>query len=187
MCNGAAIYFHDRFHQTTAASGAIAFLYGISAIFARGLGGWISDRLYTRMSLKGRLWAQLISMVLQGLLIVVWARTDRVGPSIILMILFSVMVQTSTGTCFAIVPYVDGPNTGSVAGIVGAGGSFGAVLLGNVFRAEYKYKEAAEYMGWFSIAMALLTPLIVVKGYRGLLCGKDDERRQAQPRILAPS
>ena len=25
------------------------------------------------------------------------------------------------GTCFGIVPYVDGPNTGTIAGIVGAG------------------------------------------------------------------
>ena len=27
----------------------------------------------------------------------------------------------SMGTCFGIVPYVDGPNTGTIAGIVGAG------------------------------------------------------------------
>jgi NNP family nitrate/nitrite transporter-like MFS transporter len=122
MCNGAAIYFHDRFHQTTAAAGAVAGLYGMSAIFARGLGGYFSDALNQRLSMRGRLLAQMLSMIVQGLSTIYWARLDTLGPSIFMMVVVSIVVQTSIGTCFSIVPYVDGPNTGSVAGIVGAGG-----------------------------------------------------------------
>jgi hypothetical protein len=79
----------------------------------------------------------------------------------------------SQGTCYGIVPYVDSPNTGSVAGIVGAGGNVGAALLGMFFM-SHEYETAMEYMGWFTIVMALLTPMIVVKGYSGILFGHDD-------------
>lgn len=67
------------------------------------------------------------------------------------------------GTCFGIVSYVDGPNTGTVAGIVGSGGNVGAVWLGRVFMANESYSYCMEYMGWFTVVLAFLTPLIVVK------------------------
>ena len=92
------------------------------------------------------------------------------------------------GTCFGIVPYVDSPNTGSVAGIVGAGGNVGAAILG-LFFIYMEYEDAMEYMGWFTIGMGLLTPFIVVKGYRGILFGYNDARelRRAEhsPLVLA--
>lgn len=79
------------------------------------------------------------------------------------------------GTCFGIVSYVDGPNTGTVAGIVGAGGNVGAVWLGRIFMHNPNYQDSMEYMGWFTVVLAFLTPLIVIKGYRGLLFGKEEE------------
>lgn len=73
------------------------------------------------------------------------------------------------GTCYGVVPYVDSPNTGSVAGIVGAGGNVGAALLG-LFFIKYEYNAAMEYMGWFTIGMGLLTPLVVVSLFLLFLC-----------------
>lgn len=94
----------------------------------------------------------------------------------------------SMGTCYGVVPYVDSPNTGSVAGIVGAGGNAGAAILG-LFFIGYEYDKAMEYMGWFTIAMGILTPLIVVKGYKGILFGKDvmdDASRKQHSPLLVP-
>jgi nitrate/nitrite transporter NarK len=92
------------------------------------------------------------------------------------------------GTCYGVVPYVDSPNTGSVAGIVGAGGNVGAAILG-LFFIKHQYNKAMEYMGWFTIATSLLTPLIVIKGYRGIAFGRDDKddasRRESSP-LLVP-
>jgi NNP family nitrate/nitrite transporter-like MFS transporter len=233
MCNGCAIYFHDRFHQPIAAAGAIAFLYGISAIYARGVGGYVSDRLGDHFSLKGRLWGQLGCMIVQGCLTIWFARTASLYPSMILMVLMSILIQVrfsrnqssvahekqkpirsdltlrvspylqsvcvymtiifyilskmSMGTCFGLVAYVDSVNTGSVAGIVGAGGNIGGVILGLLFM-SHDYELAMEYMGWFTIGMALVTPLIVVKGYKGILFGKedvdDDSRKQHSPLMV---
>jgi NNP family nitrate/nitrite transporter-like MFS transporter len=82
------------------------------------------------------------------------------------------------GTCFGIVPYVDGPNTGTIAGIVGAGGNVGAVIFLNVFKSQGD-SVAFTFMATFSLAAALLTPLIVIKGYRGILFGKERKEKPA--------
>ena len=94
----------------------------------------------------------------------------------------------SMGTCYGIVPFVDGLNTGSIAGIVGAGGNVGAVILGLLFM-THDYNDSMEYMGWFTMGMGLLTPLMVVKGYRGILFGQENQqdanRKQYSP-LLVP-
>lgn len=186
MSNGAAIYYHDRFHQPTSIAGAVAGMYGLSAVFGRGLGGYFSDTMNKRMSMQGRLWAQMASMALQGILTIWWARSDTFGISVVVMLIFSVVVQISIGTCYSIVPYVDGTNTGSVAGIVAAGGNVGAIILGLKFRSD-DYADSAEYMGWFTLLLALLTPLIIIKGYRGLIFGKEDTAHARRGVLLVPS
>lgn len=95
MCVGTAMFFNDHFHQSIAASGAIAFSYGISAVFARGLGGYISDLAYGCFSLRGRLCAQMISMVVQGLLCLLFASRTTLFESIVVMVVFSIFVQVS--------------------------------------------------------------------------------------------
>jgi nitrate/nitrite transporter NarK len=93
----------------------------------------------------------------------------------------------SMGSCYGIVPYVDSTNTGSIAGIVGAGGNVGAALLGVLFM-SHDYEDAMEYMGYFTIGMAMLTPMIVVKGYKGMVFGKEDgddaSRKQHSPLMV---
>ena len=93
----------------------------------------------------------------------------------------------SMGTCYGVVPYVDSPNTGTVAGIVGGGGNVGAAILG-LFFIRYEYSKAMEYMGWFTIGIALITPFIVIKGYKGMVFGVDDEedasRKQHSPLMV---
>ena len=46
-------------------------------------------------------------------------------------------------------------------------------MLGTLFM-SHEYDLAMEYMGWFTIVMGLMTPLIVVKGYKGMIFGHDD-------------
>jgi MFS transporter, NNP family, nitrate/nitrite transporter len=175
MSNGVAIYYHTRFRKSIAETGVIAFGYGFSALYARGLGGYVSDKVGNHFSLRGRLWANFVCMLAQGGMNVWFARTDAFGPSMTIMIVFAVLVQMSMGMIFSVVPYVDSPNTGSVAGIVGAGGNVGAVLLGLLF-VYHDYSDAMEYMAYCSIGVALLTPLIVIRGYRGMFFGADDHQ-----------
>ena len=70
-------------------------------------------------------------------------------------------------------PYVDPANTGSVAGIVGAGGSTAAVGFGMGFR-QLSYEAAFVIMGWTILGSAVLSIFINLKGHRSLFWGKDN-------------
>lgn len=69
------------------------FLYGISAVYARGLGGYISDQLGNMFSQQGRLWGQFLCMLAQGWLNIRFAKTANLVHSLIIMTVFSVLVQ----------------------------------------------------------------------------------------------
>lgn len=187
MSNGAAIYYHKRFGEPVATVGVIAFLYGVSALYARAAGGYLSDMMSEWMSLRGRLLVHFLCMVLQGLLNVWFARMDTLVSSIWMMVIFSVFVQMSMGTCFGIVPYVDGPNVGSVAGIVASGGNVGGALCSLLFM-SFDYDWAMELMGWLTVISSFLTFFIVIKGYKGLVFGIDDKdfvaRSQQSPLVV---
>ena len=86
----------------------------------------------------------------------------------------AISFQMSMGTCFGIVPYIDGPNIGSVAGITAAGGNVGGAICSLLFM-SYDYDWAMELMGWLTVASSFLTFLIVVRGYKGLLFGAEDD------------
>ena len=54
--NIAALYYHDRFLLDVKTAGLIAGLFGLMNIFARTLGGVVSDRCAVLAGLKGRVW-----------------------------------------------------------------------------------------------------------------------------------
>jgi nitrate/nitrite transporter NarK len=124
-------------------------------------------------------------MALQGVTNIWLARTKKLADTLPILVIFSVFVQMSMGCCYGIVPYVDGPNTGSVAGVVGAGGSIGGALLAYMFM-KNDYSTAMEFMGWFTVFTAMFTPLIIVKGYRGLIFGTDEVADSASRQQHSP-
>jgi len=173
MNNATALYFREEFKQTTESAAAIASIFGWMNLFARGLGGFFSDYMNKKMGMRGRLWAQTICLIGEGILVLVFANTKTLGLSITIMICFSIFVQAAEGTSYGIVPYVDPASTGSIAGIVGAGGNSGAVAFGMGFR-NLPYKDAFNIMGFSILGSSLLSLFICIKGHRGLVTGTDD-------------
>ena len=76
-----------------------------------------------------------------------------------------------------IVPYVDPPNTGSIAGIIGAGGNTGAVGFGLGFR-QLSVKDAFMIMGFTILGSSFLSLGIFLPGHSGLIMGQDDPSKQ---------
>lgn len=173
MNNAAALYFREEFGQSTESAAAIASIFGWMNLFARGLGGYCSDKLSARMGMRGRLLAQAVLLACEGAMVLIFANTNKLAPAIIVMLVFSVFVQAAEGSTYGIVPYVDPPATGSIAGIVGAGGNTGAVCFGLGFR-ELNYKDAFILMGVVILVSSPMTALIYIKGHSALLCGKDE-------------
>ena len=134
MTSAAALYFQEEFGQTTASAAAIASVFGWMNLFARGLGGFCSDMASAKFGMRGRLWVQVCCLACQGSLVCLFSVTTTLAGAVVVMVFFSIFVQAAEGSSFSIVPYLDIDVTGSISGIVGAGGNFGAIIFSLLFR-----------------------------------------------------
>jgi NNP family nitrate/nitrite transporter-like MFS transporter len=178
MYAASAIYYKEVFALSTEKAAAYASIFGWMNLVSRGSGGWISDKLNQRMGMRGRLLVQTLILVVQGGLVFAFAHTKSLGAAIAVMAILSYFVQACCGTTYAIVPYVDPAATGSISGIVGAGGNVGAVLFGLGFR-QLDYLPAFSLMAGVILLSAALGAFIFIKGHRGLLCGVDSPENKA--------
>ena len=132
--NIAALYYMDYFDLGIKTAGLVAGLFGLMNIFARTLGGYVSDRFVQRGGLRGRVHWLFIALLAEGIALVFFSQMRVIALAIPVMILFSLFVQMSEGATYSIVPFINKKALGSVAGIVGAGGNMGAVAAGFLFR-----------------------------------------------------
>jgi len=80
--------------------------------------------------MRGRLWALWILQTTEGgLCIVMGFLQNSLAGTMIVMILFSLFVQSSEGASYGIVPFVSKRALGVVSGFVGAGGNTGSAIL----------------------------------------------------------
>ncbi|KAL7556382.1 hypothetical protein ACA910_014124 [Epithemia clementina (nom. ined.)] len=177
MNNAAALYYKDEFGLSTESAAAVASIFGWMNLFARGAGGIISDYANANYGgMGGRLLVQAYFLALEGVLIVMFASSQTLAGTIIVMIFFSLFVQAAQGSTYGIVPYVNSEFTGAVSGIVGAGANVGAVGFGLGFR-QLSYRHALILMGFAAMLSSLLTAFIQIDGHSTLLAGleADDE------------
>jgi MFS transporter, NNP family, nitrate/nitrite transporter len=77
-----------------------ASLFGWMNLFARGLGGYVSDLANQKWGLPGRLWVQTICLALEGALVLVFINTKSLAGAILVMVIFSIFVQAAEGMYF---------------------------------------------------------------------------------------
>ena len=137
--------------------------------------------------MRGRLYTQLVFLLLEGALVLFFAHSDSLIGAINVMVFFSIFVQAAEGSTYGIIPYVDEEATGSVTGIVGAGGNVGAVAFAMAFREEsIDDRTAFIIMGGTIMGSALLSVFINIKGHRGILFGKDEQPNKRGGRETVP-
>ncbi len=146
--NIAAIYYKEEFGLGLKTAGLVAGLFGLMNIFARTLGGFISDKFVRKGGLKGRVRWLFIALIIEGAALLVFSQMTVLAFAIPTMILFSLFVQMSEGATYSIVPFINKKALGSVSGIVGAGGNMGAVCAGFLFRSEsLSYSQGLLILG----------------------------------------
>ena len=111
----------------------IASLFGLMNLFARALGGLFSDLLLKYLGLSGRLLAHFICLTGEGIMLIVFSQMTTIPNAIGTMIVFSLFVQMSEGSTFAMVPYVNPRRVGVIAGFIGAGGNAGAMIWNSIW------------------------------------------------------
>ena len=132
--NIAASYFHDRFQLGLKEAGMLAGSFGVLAIFARSLGGYLGDRAGRRFGLDGRGRFLTAMLLAEGVGLIAFSRMNALVPAAITLVLFGLFVHVAAGATYSVVTFIKPNGVGAVAGIVGAGGNAGAVLAGLLFR-----------------------------------------------------
>jgi NNP family nitrate/nitrite transporter-like MFS transporter len=202
MTSAAAPYVMKKYGLSPSSATSIASLFLWLNLFARALGGVFSDWCAIYWSFRGRLWAQTVLLLFEGVFVFIFAYTKTLYGSILTMIFFSLFVQagkvefatgenklihviakdkhpfshifllTAEGTTFGIAPFIQPKFTGSVTGIVSAGGNTGAVIFVICFH-YLAYQQVFVLMGSMAFVAAFLSVFIKVDGYGSLLSGKD--------------
>ena len=153
--NFAALYYTDTFHLSLAMAGLVASMFGMMNLFARALGGIVSDRCNRRWGLRGRGLLLGWTIGAEGLAMMIFSQMRVLPLAIAAMMTLGLFVKMSNGANYAVVPFVNRRALGGVAGIVGAGGNAGAVLAGFLFKtARLTYPQAFLILGIVIFACA---------------------------------
>jgi MFS transporter, NNP family, nitrate/nitrite transporter len=146
--NVAATYFVDQFGATVIAAGALASIFGFMNLFARALGGIFSDKIGKKYGLRGKAFLLAGFLLAEGIGIILFAKAGSLGMAIVSMLIFALFLKMANGGTYSIVPFINKDAIGSVAGIVGAGGNIGAMLVGFLFKSSsITYVDAFLYIG----------------------------------------
>jgi NNP family nitrate/nitrite transporter-like MFS transporter len=141
MNNSLATHFEDYFGVDIVFAGVLAMSFGAMNLFARSLGGILSDWLNTKYHMQGRLWAHFISLLGQAVFLFGFGCVTSDmgwGVALIVLVIFAIFVNMAEGTSYGIVPYMIPDELAVVSAMVGAGGTLGAVIATWAF---YKYIE----------------------------------------------
>ena len=158
--NIAALYFSDYFHLALTTAGFVAASFGMMNIFARALGGIISDRCNRQWGLRGRVALLGCTLCGEGLGLILFSQMRLLPLAVGSMMLAGLFVKMSNGATYSVVPFINKRALGAVAGIVGAGGNVGAVLAAFLFRtSSLTWPQALFLLG---VLITLISSLTVV-------------------------
>ncbi|PAC27596.1 NarK family nitrate/nitrite MFS transporter [Flectobacillus sp. BAB-3569] len=158
--NVAALYFSEYFKCDLATAGLLAGIFGFMNLFARAIGGIVADKVGAKMGMRGKGWLLAGLLSLEGIGIILFAQTNSLAMAVVAMLGFAFFLKMANGATYAIVPFIDSKNVGSVSGIVGAGGNLGGVLAGFLFKSEnITYNQAFFYIGLVVGAIGLVVAI----------------------------
>jgi NNP family nitrate/nitrite transporter-like MFS transporter len=145
--NIAAIYYVDTFKLSLAQAGMAAGSFGLLALFARALGGWLSDKAALRGSLNSRVTLLFVMMLGEGIGLLFFSKADSVFFAVAAMLVFGLFTHMACGATYALVPFIDKRALGGVAGIIGAGGNVGAVAAGFLLKGVGSTQQTLWILG----------------------------------------
>jgi NNP family nitrate/nitrite transporter-like MFS transporter len=193
--NVAASYYVERYNLDLQAAGMAAGSFGLLALFARALGGILSDRVAHFRGLDARTSLLFFLMVGEGFGLLWFSRTDTAATAVVAMLTFGLFTHMACGSTYALVPFIDRKALGGVAGLVGAGGNVGAVAAGLLLRRlGNNVQQCFGVLGALALVSALCAVAIRFspehKSREQLLYEKalEDRRASLRPAVMpAPS
>lgn len=118
-------FFESIFSISPTFAGMVAASFAVVNLFARPIGGVLSDTLGNRKrTMLIYMVGIAIGFVLMGLINATWP----IWLAIVVTILCSMFVQGAEGATFAVIPFIKKNMTGQISGMAGAYGNVGAVV-----------------------------------------------------------
>lgn len=155
--NIASLHFVDTFGLSQSSAGFWAGVFGFMNIFARALGGIVSDKVGSRFGMKGKGYLLALMLLLEGFGLILFALSGSFVLAIVSMLSFALFLKMANGATYGIVPFVNEKNVGLISGIVGAGGNLGGMAFGFLFKSEsITYVDAFSYIGYLIIVASIL-------------------------------
>jgi NNP family nitrate/nitrite transporter-like MFS transporter len=160
MHNIAALYYVEQFGLSLKAAGFAAGSFGLLALFARALGGIVSDRVARIMGLHGRTLLLFALIVGEGAGLLCFSQMHSAGWAVAAMLVFGLFTHMACGATYALVPFIDRRALGGVAGIIGAGGNVGAVAAGFMMKDAANIQQCLFILGILVTGAALCALLV---------------------------
>ena len=130
----AVTYFVGRYTMDVETAGFAVGAFGLLALFARALGGIISDKIALTKGLDGRTWLLFALMLGEGAFLIVFSQASGVVMAVSMLLVFGLFTHMACGSLYALVPFIDRKILGGVCGVIGAGGNIGGVAAGLLLR-----------------------------------------------------
>jgi len=155
--NVASLHFVDSFHLSQSTAGFWAGIFGSMNLFARALGGIVSDKVGSKFGMRGKGLLLAGVLFLEGIGLILFAQAGSLMVAIVTMLTFALFLKMSNGATYGIVPFINTKNVGLVSGIVGAGGNLGGMMFGFLFKSSsVTYVQAFTYIGFIVIGVSLI-------------------------------
>lgn len=162
--NVASLHFVDTFNLSQSSAGFWAGVFGFMNIFARALGGIVSDKVGSRYGMKGKGLLLGLMLLLEGIGIVIFAKSGSFGLAIVSMLSFALFLKMANGATYGMVPFINEKNVGLISGIVGAGGNLGGMMFGFLFKSKsISYVDAFTYIG---ITVMIVSAVVFVTKFK---------------------
>ena len=152
--NIVAMYYVENFEFGLKEAGMAAGIFGLLALFARALGGIVSDRVALSKGLDGRTKVLFLMILLEGVFLVVFSQMNSAMLAILTMTVFALFTHMACGATYALVPFIDRDALGGVAGIIGAGGNVGAVAAGFLLKGMLDIQTTLMVLGGLVVIAA---------------------------------
>ncbi|WP_180011424.1 MFS transporter [Acinetobacter sp. YH12235] len=158
--NIVAMYYVENFSFGLKEAGMTAGIFGLLALFARALGGIVSDKVAIKKSLDGRTKVLFAMILMEGLFLILFSQMNSAMLAIITMTVFALFTHMACGATYALVPFIDRDALGGVAGIIGAGGNVGAVAAGFLLKGMLDIQTCLMALGGLVVIAASFVLMI---------------------------
>ncbi len=155
-----AMYYVEHFSFGLKEAGLAAGIFGLLALFARALGGILSDRVALKKGLDGRTKVLFLLILGEGLFLMLFSHMNSAALAILSMTVFALFTHMACGATYALVPFIDREALGGVAGIIGAGGNVGAVAAGFLLKGMLDIQTCLMVLGGLVVVAASSVMLI---------------------------